>query len=306
MILFALGRHREALVLGRGAVELAAEAGSHLSQALAWSSLSVQLVEVGPRPAYDASLAAAEAAHRAGMRSIELLSLNNAVESALDAGLFDEAAQLIDDLEPQIGDDFLRSGLDFSSAMLAAYRGDAADAARRLADVESRRSDLTDRIIHEHTWYLRVASLVRLLAGDPPEAYALGMQGVTLDATGMNATGTLTGCAHAAAWLRDGDKLRETVTGMRRLPGPWLQRVREGAEAALNAVEGDVETAAAQVRRVLDEWTHEDLPLDHAWCVVDALAVLPRELVPDDAVERAGAELTRIGAVPLLARLESP
>ena len=305
VILFALGRHREALILAHGAVDLAGETGSHLARALALTNLGVQLVETGPRASYDAGLDAAEAAHRAGAQSLEQLSLINALEAAIDSGLFDEAEQLIDDLMPRIEDDFHRSGLAFSQATLAAYRGDAAQAATHLADVESRRSGLEGRIIHEHTWQMRVTSLVKLLAGEVVEAYDLGMQSVTLDPTGMNAPSTLNGCAHAAAWLRDGDKLRETVTALRRLPGQWLERVREQTEAALAAVDGQVETAAVQFRRVLDQWIQEDLPLDHAWCVIDALAVLPRELVSDDDVEMARAELTRIGATPLLARLDA-
>jgi len=291
-------------VLANGAVAAATETGSHASRAMGLLTISVQVCESSPRLAYEVGLDAAAAARRAGIHSLEQISLANAVEAAVDAGQFDDGARLLDDLLSATEDDFIRSGLSFSLAVLAAYHGDADGSTAHLADVQER-LQLEDRMIHEQSWHLRASSLVRLLNGDPGDAFAQGMEAVKIEPTGMNAPNALVGCGHAAAWLRDAAKLAETVTAMHALTGPWLERHRRGAEAALAALDGDVGEAAAAFAQVMDEWHRENLPLDHAWCVVDALAVLPLGAVPSEAVNLARATLTELRAQPLLGRLES-
>ena len=302
--LFSLGRHREALVLCNAAVAAATETGSHAGRAISLLSLSVQVGENSPRAAYDISLEAASAARRAGISSMEQVTLANAAEAAVDAGEFDDAGRLLDDLYGRAKDAFLRSGLLFTMATLAAYRGDAEGSAAHLADVESR-MQIEDRMIHERTWHLRASSLVSLINGDPEGSFARGMEAVRIEPAGMNAPNALAGSAHAAAWLRDGKKLTECITGMRALIGPWIQRHRRAAEAALAALDGRVSEATVAIADVMAEWRRENLPLDHAWCVVDALAVLPGGSVPAEEIEHAKATCMRLQATPLLARLET-
>ena len=303
-VLYSLGRHREAMVLARGAVDMATAAGSQKGRAISLLGLSVQLVQNGPSESYEASMEAASAARRAGLRTLEHIVLANGVESAIDFGRFDEAQQMIDDLLPQVEDEFMRSGLRFSLAVLAAYRGDFVAADEHLAEVEGRRQ-LEDRMIHETTWNLRVTSLVHLLAGDAAGAYDDGMQSVSLEPTGMNAPNSLSGCLHAAASLGDADKLHRTAAGMRLLNGVWVERQRRAAEASIAAVEGRVDDAVTAYERLLQDWLRADLPLDHAWCVLDALNVLPAERVPDEDVARARSTLRALRAAPLISRMDA-
>jgi hypothetical protein len=195
-----------------------------------------------------------------------------------------------------------KAALLFSSSMLAGYRGDAVAAAACLAELAAR-TGVDSRMTAEKSWHLRVSSLVRLLTGDAEGAYEEGMSAVRLEPAGMNTPNALAGCAHAAAWLRDTVRLHETATAMANLRAPWVQRQQRGVEAAICAVEGRLDEAAAAYRTVLDEWSEADLPLDYAWCVVDALAVLPADRVPPGAVERARATLTELEAQPLVVRL---
>ncbi|MDQ1604976.1 MAG: hypothetical protein QOE01_2821 [Actinomycetota bacterium] len=74
----------------------------------------------------------------------------------------------------------------------------------------------------------------------------------------------------------------------------------------LLALEGHENEAVQALLGLLDEWEREDLPLDYAWCVVDALAVLPRERVGGLAIERARTTLAELGATSVLARIDAP
>jgi class 3 adenylate cyclase/tetratricopeptide (TPR) repeat protein len=300
--LFALGRHREALVLIRGAIDIATEEGNQKGRTITLLHLTTQLAEVSPRETYECGVEAIAAAHRAGIRPLEQVITANAVEAAIDYGRFEDGERMIDDLLPRLDDDFHRSGLQFSQAVLAAYQGNAELAESHLAAVESRMR--ADRMVAEQTWHLRALSLVKLLGHDADGAYEKGAQGVALEPTGMNAPSTLVQCAAAAAWLRDPARLRDTVAAMRLVPGPWIDRYRRGAEAALAALEGNADSAAAGYAQLLDEWLRAELPLDHAWCVVSALAVLPADLVSTDDVQRARSTLRELDAIPLLRRLE--
>jgi len=87
------------------------------------------------------------------------------------------------------------------------------------------------------------------------------------------------------------------------LPGRWLQRQLRGARAALDALDSHVDDAVATYQQLFDEWLQDDLPLDHAWCVADALAVLPENVVDAEAIDRARSTLTALDAKALLARL---
>jgi class 3 adenylate cyclase/tetratricopeptide (TPR) repeat protein len=301
--LYSLGRHREASVLARGAIDIATEAGDERRRATALMHLSVQQGENGPREALTTMLAAAASARRAGLRPIERTSLANAIEAAIDVGEWDLAQQLLDDLMPTVEDEFLRTGLQFGYAMLAAYRGDGQQALAQLEEMRAR-LDSADVMLHEVTWHLRVSSLVRLLSGQLLEGYDHGMQAVRLEPTGMNSPTALVGCAHAATWLRDMTRLQQAVEAMRLLPGPWMQRQRAGFEAALAALGGDPDQAGDSYRRLLDEWARADLPLDHAWCTVDAVSVLPPGQVEGEHLELARATLAALAARALLDRLE--
>lgn len=76
-------------------------------------------------------------------------------------------------------------------------------------------------------------------------------------------------------------------------------------EAGIAALEGKPRDAAAAYNSVLSGRLAAGDPFGHALITVDAVAVLPEELVPAGAVETARAYLEEIGAAPLLARLTS-
>ncbi|MDQ1602412.1 MAG: hypothetical protein QOE01_257, partial [Actinomycetota bacterium] len=182
--LFDLGRHREALILARGALGLATETGSRESRALALLTVSVQLAEHGPRESYEAGIEARAAARLAGIRPLEYLIAANTIEAAVELGRFSDADRLIDEYLPRVPDEFLKAGMWFSAAVLAAYRGDHTAAAAHMAQVQGR-DQIEDRMFSEQTWHLRVSSLVRLLRGDAAGSYGDARRSVVMEPTGM-------------------------------------------------------------------------------------------------------------------------
>jgi tetratricopeptide (TPR) repeat protein len=300
--LFDLGRHREAAILARGALNLAEELGDNRARAEVLLRLSVQVNEDDPVEGLKASLAGAEAARRAGDRTLEIVNLANGAESAIDIGQWDVASEIISELEGRDLTGFHAAGVAFSAAMLAALRGDVEGAFHRLDEVASR---MESDMVAERTWHLRVLSVVKLAGGDLEGAFRDAMAAVEPDPTGMNAPFAAWGAARAAIWLRDGDKLREALRAMIPLRGRWTDACRRSAEAGLAALEGRTSEAAVEYDRALEAWAAMDLPLDFAQTAVDAATVLPEAAQPSDAIERARQILTSLGARPLLDRLSS-
>ena len=64
------------------------------------------------------------------------------------------------------------------------------------------------------------------------------------------------------------------------------------------------EEAVAAHAEALRTWRTLELPFDHALTVADAVSVLDPALLPAGAVDDAHAYLQRIGAGPVLARLD--
>jgi hypothetical protein len=83
----------------------------------------------------------------------------------------------------------------------------------------------------------------------------------------------------------------------------WYAATRRGIEAGVDALEGRGPEAATTYRAILAERLSKGDPFTHALITLDAVAVLPPDLVPLDAVETARAYLEELGAGALLARL---
>ena len=299
--LFSLGRHQEASILARGSLAITEEIGSHEARGEALRNLGVQVGEDDPREALRCFLEGAENARRAGVRRLEVISLANAVEAAINIGRWDEADAVLAQLEGREVDPFIAAGIVFSIAMLAALRGDFATAHGRLAEVAPRLASTT--MIPERTWHLRSRAVVMLAEGDLQAAFDDSMGAVAPDPTGMNSPLALWIAARAALWLRDAEKVRTTLDAMSLLRGRWMEVARTTVEAGLAALEGRTEDATSGYRRVLEAWASMDIPLDLAFTVIDAMTLLPETALPEGAAQRADGILTKLAATPLLLRL---
>ena len=302
-ILFSLGRHREGVMLAQGLVAIARQSDDLTALGDALMNLGVLSAEEHPRLALEAFLGAADAARRSGNRFDEMMGMSNAAESATDVGEFDRADRLLDDLAGREIPEVNQPALGMDRAMLAAYRG-AEDVAQAELDAIADRMDRSD-VMPLRTWYLRTRASTRLLAGDIDGAFTFSRAALEPDPTGMNAPNSVWAGVHAALWSKDVDRTRQMIASAQALRGPWITAVLRTAQAGLAAIEGRVPEAVDGFARAYDAWNDLELPLDHAWCVVDALSVLAADAVPDEALTQARATLSRLRATPLLERLDA-
>ena len=119
----------------------------------------------------------------------------------------------------------------------------------------------------------------------------------------MNAPAGVVWGGRAALWLGDVAKARAPLDLSPPAPGAWVDCTRRALEAGIAALEGRTEESARIYESVLVDWLANGDPFDHAFTTVDAVAVLPPDLVPEGAIETARTYLEGIGAAPLLARL---
>jgi tetratricopeptide (TPR) repeat protein len=114
--------------------------------------------------------------------------------------------------------------------------------------------------------------------------------------------------ARAALWDRDVDAVRADLADLDAsgVHGPALEAGRTTIRAGIAALEGRTGDALALYREALRAWRDLGLPWDEALCAVDMATVLdPAEPEVRAAAETAREILTRLGAKPILERMEA-
>ncbi|HEX5950083.1 MAG TPA: hypothetical protein VFZ96_03695, partial [Actinomycetota bacterium] len=297
-----VGRHREAAILMRGALELSEEHSSMEFRAEVLMGMAIVEMEDDPRSGLRYSLETVDAARRASVRSIEIQGMANAAEIAVDLGEWATADDLLADLlgRPDL-DELMRLAALLGVALLAAHRGDHDGARATLEESETR--GLGTDLTAARTWFHRTRSTVLLLGGELEEAFEAGMEAIREDPAGMNTPTSSWSSARAGLWLKDPERVRSALAAMGPLRGRWIDVAQRTIEAGLAALAGRVDDAAAAYAECLDLWTALDLPLDRALTVVDAAVLLPPEARPSDEIERTAEYLRTLGARALLERL---
>jgi hypothetical protein len=143
------------------------------------------------------------------------------------------------------------------------------------------------------------------MRGDLVKAFEEGMRAVADDPAGINTPLASWDAAQAAIWSRDAVKVRSARAAMAPLRGRWIETARRTVDAGIAALEGRTEDALALYRESSDAWLAMDLPMDHAYCAIDAALLLPPDGVPETDVRRAREYLERLGAKPMMDRLET-
>ncbi len=299
-VLMGLGRHREAVTLRRGMLATATEENDLRTMANALVGLSLEADEWSE--ALVLSLEAASVARRGGYGGPEMTALANGVEFAVETGAWAIADEVLADLHAR--PDLPRGLVDvvwLDSALLAAYRGDGAGADAAIAAVSEDTSASADP--SGRAWYRRVRSVVALMAGDLSGAYDDALGAVDEEPMGPNSAVAASCTGRAALWLGDAAKARTALERMPAQEGRWHLAVRRALEAGIDALEGRAREAAAVYDSVLAGRLASGDRFTHALTTLDAVAVLPPDLVPEGAVETARAFLEELGAEPILARL---
>ena len=299
--MFRLGRHREAVILARGRMALAQAAGSLLEQASASLYVSIFVLDEDPHEAIRVQLESAELARRAGARGLETVGLLNAAEGAIGIGHWDEARAALSALRQRDMSSPRQVQRALCEAILAALSGDSAQAFELLETTAD--SAQSENMVARSNYYL-MRGTVHLAVGEIEAAYEHAAASVAAERSGINTPGALAIQMRAALWLGDAARARETLAGMQGFRGRWMAAVRLTADAGLAALEGRRDEAATTYARALEAWRAMDSPLDLALCALDRASLRGAVADPKGEDDEAREIFTRIGALPLLARLE--
>jgi hypothetical protein len=299
-VLSLVGRRRESMVVRRGLLAVATEENDLRTVASVLVGLSLEAEEW--TEAFEQSLEAAGVARRGGLGGPEMVASANAVEFAVETGAWAQADELLAELNSRPAlPERLANYLRLDVALLAAYRGDQALAHASLDQLDRPRAEEGDRTVR--AWRGRVRSVVRLTAGDLLGAYEEAMAAIELEPLGNN-SGVAAWCAgRAALWLGDASRAQAALEAMPPDERRWATAVRRAVEAGVAALRGDVTDAASAYDTLLAARLAAGDPFTHALMTLDAVAVLPEELVPEGAVETARTYLEGLGAHGLLVRL---
>ena len=300
VVLYGLGRHREAVMLIRGVAEIAQEAGDNAELARALTGHSVYVLPDSPRSTMTKALEAIEVARKAGRRSLELTNQLNYIENALYLGLWDEARAMIAEISQRDIGTRHASGLLWLTKVLGALEGDRVATLAFLAEDH----ELFDDAVAAKTTLLATTAMMSLAVGDLRRAYADAHEAVLLDPFGINSSAVLNIEARAALWLGDLDALREAREAMNRLRGRTIVALRRNADAGIAALEGRPDEAAQIYQEALERWSNLEAPFEIAMCELDMVKVLGPEH-PDAIVAKDARDLfTTMGARAFLAMLD--
>jgi tetratricopeptide (TPR) repeat protein len=299
-VLGVLGRHREATILMRGYIAEVRRLGDLREVASALFAGGVVFISEDPRAAFEASAESADVSRRGGHWGAEVNAIGNGVESAIDLGEWKLAKEML----VRLGEfsSAPRELLVLNQALLAAYRGEPDEAVAEVMAMPKHPNPIM------HAWQARIRSVAATHGGDAATGHEAAMEAIKLQPNGMNSPAAVWAAGHAALWSPQDPadaaaKLRSAIEATSMLRGAWIANVRRSLEAAIAALEGRTEGAAAAYAEALKTWRTLQLPFDHAMTVADAVSVLDPALLPEGAVEDARAFLQRIGAQPALARL---
>ena len=245
---------------------------------------------------------AAAVARRGGYGQLEMTALANAVEGAVECGAWETADGILADLRGRSDLPVdIADMIAFVDALLAAYRGDVHGAEAALGNLSEETAASPDHTTR--SFLRRVRSVLALMAGDLDGAYREAMGAIEEAPEDINVPLAVWCAGRAALWLGDAAKARAAVAAGAGQGSSWLDSACRSFEAGIAALEGLTREGVAGYEAVFADRLAKGDRFAHAITVVDAVAVLPFEMVPPDAFEAARSYLEELGAAPLLARL---
>jgi hypothetical protein len=304
-VLFRLDRPREAIILLRGAHELAVANDLEEVHRSTRTILTFREQFVDPAAGLAMAREGLEIASRLGSAAYGFLMVGNAVSCAIRIGEWAWALALLDEwLANEITGEFYLE-LYADRAVLTAMRG--GDAASDLAEAERLLPGMSDSQYTSYYHWARAwaAFAAGRLADARHEALSAGR------ITNYFVPITLPIAARAALWSGDAADARAIVaeTELSPIRGDAVALDLVTQRAGIAALEGHRAEAVAGYREALRGWRALGLAFDEAMAVVDMtllLAPTEREMAEAPAaVESARQTLTRLGARPFLERLKA-
>jgi class 3 adenylate cyclase/tetratricopeptide (TPR) repeat protein len=295
--LVALGRLREGLILNQGTYELAETHGISRIAVRALISLGAVQATTDPRAGLVTGRLGLPLARRLGLRTAERYLLCNAVEAAIRVGEWQWALDGLETMLPELTDAADRGDVVNELASILGLRGQPtadliAERPQHFDDPQARSGfGLTDARVALGEGRLQAAYEAAMAAADMQTEYGYAAVSVA---------------GHAAAWLLDAERARVVRTHMAGWYAPALEVDGLTLDAGIAALEGRRDAAVAGYDDALARWRGLGADLDLALCALDMATLLgPDAAGVSSAAEEARAILERIGARPLLLRLEA-
>ena len=304
-VLYRMGRPEESLILLRGVHDLAVANGLDGVHRRTRTALTFYEQFADPLAGLEMTREGLEIASRGGSKSYGFLMVGNAVSCALRVGEWAWSLALLDEwlaTDITIG---VYLELYVDRAVLTTLTG--GDATPDVAAAERLLADVSDP---QFTSYLHWArSWAALTAGRLDDAGREATMAV--DVTPYFAPITLPIATRAALWAGRLEEARELAARVDAsiVRGRAIAVDRITLHAGVAALEGRRSDAVAGYREAIRGWQQIGLAFDEALAGLDLailLAPTERELADAGAiVESTRAILTRLGALPLLTRLEA-
>ena len=208
-----LGRTQEGLILVRGGTALATAGGFVREEIRGATNLSMVLMRSDPREGMELAIIGHERARDLGLRAEQAVLLMNAGECGLECGELEWFERTISQTDTDGWPDELLWYPTLSTVLLRAVRG-RHDEARELLDsnagVIARAEDAQGEVWHTET-------IVELARGAAESSSDLALGGQATGTINENRFAALCIGAHAAAWLRDAERLDRSVKMLREL-----------------------------------------------------------------------------------------
>ncbi|MEP7041182.1 MAG: adenylate/guanylate cyclase domain-containing protein [Chloroflexota bacterium] len=293
--LASLGRVREAIVTLVGAVSCAASNAWPGLELRARVNLSYAAAADDPRLGYQVAREGLELARHLGLRGYGFYLLGNAAEFAVQMGDWDWALAQLDDAVAAIHTDFTAQ---MRRAQIRGLRG--VEVEEEFERVAAFFVDSTE--VQAPASLDEVRAEVALARGDFAEAHRLAKrsytQNIAPDSTAPRTAG------RTACWLGKDDEAREALDLLAGQPGRVSAVVRREIEGALAALDGRRADSLAAFLDAIRRWHELGAEFEAALCALD-LAIMLGTTAPETrtAVEEAAALFSRLGAEPLIERL---
>ena len=300
--LFNLGRHQEAVMLARGCMPLAVEAGSLREQTEVTLSLSLYSLSDDPHESFVVALESAEIARRAGQRGFELTNLLNAAETAISLGRWSESREILAELDTRVLAPRLQNWAHLLRAVLDA---NLADYSAAQAQLTAAALGMGSEFVAGQTTMLHATAQVHYAAGDFQAAHEIAASAVALDPMGINSSVSIALQARAAIARRDVGEVYEALAAANRLRGRWIGALRVEVQAALAALEGRTDEAWQLYASAVEAWRSLNCVLDMALTELEQALLLGRDDPLAENAKEAEDIFTELGAVPLLERLRA-
>jgi class 3 adenylate cyclase/tetratricopeptide (TPR) repeat protein len=301
------GRSREGHAELWGALALAQAHGLTASEYRARNNLSTLYGLDDNRVALAVARDGLDLMRKLGERQWAIGLAVKCAAAALETGDWDWALEVIAEFDQSDVQPYGRVNLIVGRAVINGWRGNWEADAADLADIEPLIARWTDPQWAALPTYVALHRV--LAAGDLETAYRAAMRGLEVAPGDVLVTSyNAAFAARAALWMKDRTRMADALSRVDavRIRGGWVDTVRQTLRAGLLALDGRTEEAVQGYVAAARQWRELEVWFPLALSQLDFAATIGTDN-PDAkaAADEAREIFTRLGAKPLLQRLES-